>query len=59
MKNTVDTVVISKWATHKIATDVQNDQSLQIFKFDGLFHVAYQVISKVEFHQTLQLFQAV
>ena len=59
MEDAIDTVVVAKLGAHQVAWNVQNDQTLQILEFNCLLHIAYQVITKVEFHQALQVFQSI
>jgi len=55
----VDPVFVVGVETHGVAGDVEDDESLQVLQFDGLFHVAYQIVTEVELHQALKVLKPV
>ena len=59
MEDAVDAIVVSERATHQIARDVKDNQSLQIFQLGSFLDIADEVVSQVELHQTLQVLKAV
>ena len=61
MENTVYAIrlVLSLREAHRVTGDIEDDQPLQVLQLNRLLDVCDHVVSQVEFHQTLELFETV
>ncbi len=57
MEDAINTIVLVSCKV--ITRDIENNKSRELFEFHDFFHIRYQIIAKIEFHECLQAIKSI